>query len=208
MAKLVPLRQYRLAIPAGGGGGAVAPHRVTYLGREAGPSNRPCAVCGREDRGSHEFVEGDPDNPKWVWEIGAGCLRKCTITPEAATEERMGTMREVFGAIEEATFRGMGAITDTSAKARAAKDAERAAKRKGEHTWKDERKRGSDHGTQRLYNKYGDVVAEVIWFDIDEGRDKFAATVATPGVRGNPTEIGRFTSLDKAKAAVEKELGL
>jgi hypothetical protein len=95
------MRQYRLAIPAGGGGGAVAPHRVTYLGREAGPSNRPCAVCGREDRGSHEFVEGDPDNPKWVWEIGSGCLRKCTITPEAATEGQMGSMREVFEAIEE-----------------------------------------------------------------------------------------------------------
>jgi hypothetical protein len=118
----------------------------------------------------------------------------------------MRTMREVFGRIEEATFRGMGAITDTSAKARAAKDAERATKRKGEHTWKDEISKLTGHvSTSRLSNKYGDVVGEVRWYNED---GQYEASVATPGVRGNPTRIGRFASLEKAKAAVMKELGL
>jgi hypothetical protein len=182
--KLIPMQSYRVELPR-----YKFPQPLTYMGLANGDYR--CMVCEREGgtragwSNRHSFVEGDPDNPTDQVIVGTECIKKCKITPESATEGRMGTMKDVFEAIDEAVARG-----------------------KGEHTWKDERRKGSDHGTQRLYNKYGDVVAEVVWFDIDEGKDKFVASVATPGVRGNPTQIGRFTSLDKAKASVEKELGL
>lgn len=117
----------------------------------------------------------------------------------------MSTMREVFESIDEAMFRGMGG-GKSSSDARAKMDKERAAKRSAGHVWKDEPST-EQGGSARLYNKHGDVVGEVRWYDEDRG-PKYVASVVTPGVRGNPTSLGKFASLEKAKAAVMKELGL
>jgi hypothetical protein len=108
-------------------------------------------------------------------------------------------------------FRGMGGDRPEAQRGRrdvvAARDAASAEKRRREHVWKAER--GSEQGgAERLYNKYQDVVGEVRWYNIDEGPNRFEASVATPGVRGNPTILGRYATLDKAKAAVMKELAL
>ncbi len=123
------------------------------------------------------------------------------------TESKMRTMREVFGRIEEATFRGMGAITDTSAKARADKDAERVVNRKKGYKWKPEKHPGG--GGEQIVDMYGIVQGRVRWYDMDDAHPYMdvEADVATPGVRGKPTNLGKFTSVEKAKAAVERELG-
>ena len=109
----------------------------------------------------------------------------------------MGSMRQLIERIDEAMFRGMGG--GSSADARAKMDADRAAKRKAGHTWKEESST-EQGGATRLSNKYGDVVGEVRWYDDDRG-PKYVASVATPGVRGNPTKIGKFATLEKAKTA-------
>lgn len=204
MAKLIPMQQYRVELPR-----YKFPKPLTYMGLANGDYR--CQVCEREGgtragwSNRHSFVEGDPDNPKDQVIVGTECIKKCKITPVAATEDRMKTMQDVFEWIDEAMFRGMGG--GSSADARARKDAEKATKRKGEHTWKDEPV-GEQGGAARLYNKYGDVVAEVRWYDVDESRSKYEASVATPGVRGKPTKIGKYPTLSKAKDAAEKELGL
>jgi hypothetical protein len=101
----------------------------------------------------------------------------------------------------------MGAITDTSAKARAAKDAARVAKRKKGYKWEPEDH--PDGGGERIVDMYGIVQGRVRWYDMDDAHRyvDVEADVATPGVRGNPTSLGKFTSVEKAKAAVERELG-
>lgn len=117
----------------------------------------------------------------------------------------MSTMKEVFESIDEAIFRGMGG-GKSSSDARVKIDKGRAAKRSAGHVWKNAPS-AEQGGSTRLYNKHGDVVGEVRWHNEDRG-SKYVASVATPGVRGNPTSLGKFASLEKAKAAVMKELGL
>lgn len=202
MAKLVPMRRYRVQLP-----GWRAAKVMTYTGYTPG-DDRVCDVCRKEGRGAHEFLGGDPETSPDGYYLGTACLRKCKITPEAAKEDQMGTMRDVFGRIEEATFRGMGAITNTSANARAAKDAERAAKSKAEYAWRKDPKRDVG-GSETLYNAYQDAVAWVSWEDEDDVAP-YDVRVANPdGGCGAVKKIGSgFPSLAKAKAAAERELGL
>jgi hypothetical protein len=160
-------------------------------------------------------VEGDPDNPKDQVIIGTECIKKCKITPEKSEDRTMGTMRQLMERIEEAMFGGAygggKASSRAAAMARDKADAARAAKRRGEYTWNvDLRGKDDDPGASNeatLSNQYGKV-AWITWWDDDEARDKFRAETTVPGVRGQSRVIGRFSSLDKAKAAVEKELGL
>jgi hypothetical protein len=124
----------------------------------------------------------------------------------------MGNMKDVFERIEEATFRGMGGGGNASAKARAKMDADRAAKRKEGHKWTVSlRTKNDDPGQSNqavMSDKYDDEKGWVTWWDEDESPTKFRAETIVPGVRGQAKVIGRFSSLEKAKAAIEKELGL
>ncbi|MFA4971339.1 MAG: hypothetical protein WC683_01915 [bacterium] len=120
----------------------------------------------------------------------------------------MATVR-MADLFEAARFRGMGG--GASAAARDRMDAERAAKRKAEYSWRSDLRGKGDDPRQAnkatLSSKYSDV-AWITWWDDDEARDKFRAETAVPGVRGQTQVIGRFSSLEKAQAAAEKELGL
>ena len=74
-------------------------------------------------------------------------------------------------------------------------------------TWRDQPS-GAQGGSTRLYNKYGDVWAEVRWYDDDESHEKFIVSAIIPGAHGRGQEIGRYGSLEEAQQAAFDEIGI
>ena len=109
-------------------------------------------------------------------------------------------MRDIFEAVEEAVrFRGMKANVAASDAARAQAsrdrmDADRNALIKSFHVWKDAKDR-----SQLIDTRFKSVVGEIVIAD-DADSDRFTVVV--------PPRMGSFSTLKKAKEAVERERGI